>query len=324
MDKSDMVIWLFDAQDPGKSTEIDAMKRLNPRLSPLVLVNKMDAINEDEGDSPEKIISKIERDLSNNKLEYQKIIGISAKMAFQGKIKNNEKLIVESNIDEFYDTVDTMILPNREQYRRNSMLDGLSKMMFSMGNELNDKREENKARKRSDYASYIEIEEMLVAFIDELENIADAVMTAIESMQTMHRKRLNVTEKTFYGVLYWLGLFVEKNNEQAQQCLEEASVRNDGAAQLILADVCSRLGQMEKARYWQERLGIKENVSAETLYEKGEKYYNAKDYANALTCCQEAAALGYADAMNTVGDMYRDGLGVSQNYDEALRWYKSS
>ena len=324
MDKSDMVIWLFDAQDPGKSTEIDAMKRLNPRLSPLVLVNKMDAINEDEGDSPEKIISKIERDLSNNKLEYQKIIGISAKMAFQGKIKNNEKLIAESNIGEFYDTVDTLILPNREQYKRNSMLDGLSKMMFSMGNDLNDKSEENKARKSSDYASYIETEERLAGLIDELENIADTVMTTIESMQTMRRRRLNATEKTFYGVLYWLGLFVEKNDEQAQQYLEEASVRNDGAAQLILAGVCSRLGQIKKARYWQERLGIQDNAFADTLCQEGEKYYNAKDYANALKCFQGAAALGHVDGMKNVGYMYDNGLGVAQDYKEALRWYKKA
>ena len=324
MDKSDVVIWLFDAQNPGKSTEIDAMKRLNPRLSPLVLVNKMDAVNEDEGDSPEKIISKIKRDLSNNKLEYQKIIGISAKMAFQGKIKNNEKMIMESNIGEFYDTVDTMILPNREQYKRNSMLDELSKIIFSMGNDLNDKREKNKARKSRDYASYIEVEELLAAFIDELENIADTVMTAIESMQTIRRRRLNPAEKTFYGVLYWLGLFVEKNNEQAQQYLEEASVRNDGAAQLILVGVCSRLGQMDKARYWQEQLGIQENVSAETLYEKGEKYYNAKDYANALTCYKESAALGCDEGMNNIGEMYRHGLGVTKDYDEALSWYKKA
>ena len=324
MDKSDVVIWLFDAQNPGKSTEIDAMKRLNPRLSPLVLVNKMDAVNEDEGDSPEKIISKIKRDLSNNKLEYQKIIGISAKMAFQGKIKNNEKMIIESNIGEFYDTVDTLILPNREQYKRNSMLDELSKIIFSMGNDLNDKRKKNKACKSSDYASYIEVEELLAAFIDELENIADTVMTAIESMQTMHRRRLNPAEKTFYGVLYWLGLFVEKNNEQAQQYLEEASVRNDGAAQLILVGVCSRLGQMDKARYWQEQLGIQENVSAETLYEKGEKYYNAKDYANALTCYKESAALGCDEGMNNIGEMYRHGLGVTKDYDEALSWYKKA
>ena len=46
MDKSDTVIWLFDAHNPCKQTEIDAMNRLNPRLSPLVLANKIDLLDE--------------------------------------------------------------------------------------------------------------------------------------------------------------------------------------------------------------------------------------------------------------------------------------
>ena len=221
MDKSDMVIWLFDAKTPGRGTEIDAMKRINPRLSPLVLVNKIDAIDEDEGDSPEKILAKIERDLSNNKLDYQKIIGISAKMAFQGKIKNNEKMIAESNIGAFYDAVDTVILPNREKYKRNSMLDGLAKIIFSVGNVLHDKKIENSKLKNTDYATYIETEESLSTAFDELENIADFVMTAIELTQSTKRIRLNPAEKTFYGVLHWLGLFVEKTMKHPSNILRK-------------------------------------------------------------------------------------------------------
>ena len=105
MDKADTVLWLFDANKPGSQTEIDALKRLNPRLTPIGIVNKIDTIDEDDGDSAKKIITDIGRKLSNNKLEYQKIIGISAKMAFQGKTKKSDKLLAESNIGEFDEVV---------------------------------------------------------------------------------------------------------------------------------------------------------------------------------------------------------------------------
>lgn len=330
MDKSDMVIWLFDAQDPGKSTEIDAMKRLNPRLSPLVLVNKMDAINEDEGDSPEKIISKIERDLSNNKLEYQKIIGISAKMAFQGKIKNNEKLIAESNIDGFYDTVDTVILPNKEKYKRNSMLDGLAKVMFFVGNVLNEKRAANNKRKNRDYATYIETEESLSVSFDELENIADIVMTEVELAQETRRNRLNPAEKSLYGVLHWLGLFVEKNNEISQQYLEEAAIRNDTIAQVILVEVYTHLHQTDRMVYWRKKVyAVASNAGKDAgkfEYERGESCEANENYKEAIQWYQKADALGNADASFRIAEIYcnyYDDTDIDEEEldKEAMKWF---
>ena len=286
MDKADTVIWLFDANDPCKQTEIDALKRLNPRLAPLVLVNKIDVIDEDEGDTPEKVLAKIERDLSNNKLEYQKIIGISAKMAFKGKVNNNQKLVTASNINEFYDAVETIIIPNREKYKRISMVDELAVVVFSIGNILNNKREENSKIKDSNYSAYIETEESLSRVFDELEDIADIVLECIDSAQSTRRKRLNPAEKSFYGVMHWLGLFVEKDNEKAQQYLEEAAVRNDAIAQKILMGVYAHLKQNDRMLYWREKifpeLSSVNEVERKSEYTKDERFkeYGCKHDSN--------------------------------------------
>ncbi len=326
MDKADTVIWLFDANDPCKQTEIDALKRLNPRLAPLVLVNKIDVIDEDEGDSPEKVLAKIERDLTNNKLEYQKIIGVSAKMAFKGKINNNKKLIAESNINEFYDAVDTIILPNREKFKRISMVDELSRVFFAAGRLLNDKREENNKRKNKDYSVYIETEERLAGALDELENVADIVMTEIDSTQSTRRKRLNPAEKSFYGALYWHGLLAKKNRKVAQQYTEEAAVRGDAVAQMNLAEMYQELGQKDKAEYWFRRLGKARKIveNAESAYSKAKKYYENGKYTEAVKWYRKAVEAGNADAMYRLGEAYEDGEGVEEDEAEAVKWYREA
>ena len=258
MDKADTVLWMFDANKPGSQTEIDALKRLNPRLTPLVLVNKIDGIDEEEGDSVEGILEGVERRLENNKIEAQGYLGISAKMAFKGKTENRDKLVQASNIGAFYDAIEEKVLPGREQYKRNSLLDGLVKMIYGAGSQIKELRKKNEERKSSDYAAYVAMETELATVWDELENIADIMLTDIENNQSSGRKRLNAAMKSFYGMLHWLGIFVEQDDDVARKYLEEAAVRGDEAAQRVLVDWLWSKGEEEAAKYWGERIGIED------------------------------------------------------------------
>ena len=345
MDKADTVLWLFDANQPVKPTEIEAMKRLNPRLSPVVIVNKIDGIDEDAGESEEAILSAVERKLCNNNLEVQKVIGISAKQAYQGSTKDNEKLTEASNIAEFYRVIETEVLPNKEKYKRNSMLDGLAKVVFSIGNELSETRQENDRKKDEDYAAYIETEQALASVSDALEDMADAILDDVESRQTSRRKKFSTSEKLFYGVLHWLGLFVEKDNAKAQQYLEDAAVRNDTAAQFLLADVYRLMGNEDKADYWQAKLGIvkkktakperkaapsegktktKQQDSPSEMLDKGIALEKTQKYAEAMQWYRKAADAGDATAMDNLGSMYENGKGTAQDYAEAMQWYRKA
>ena len=57
---------------------------------------------------------------------------------------------------------------------------------------------------------------------------------------------------------------------------------------------------------------------------QGEAVYEAKDYSQAMTLFQKAAAKGNAYAEFYIGVEYELGQGVSQNYPEALNWYQKS
>jgi len=292
MDKADTVLWMFDANKPGSQTEIDALKRLNPRLSPLVLVNKIDGIDEEEGDSVEGILEGVERRLENNKIEAQGYLGISAKMAFKGKTENRDNLVQASNIGAFYDAIEEKVLPGREQYKRNSLLDGLVKMIYAAGSQIKELRQKNEERKKSDYAAYVAMETELAAVWDELENIADIMLTDIENNQPQGRKRLNAAMKSFYGMLHWLGIFVEQDDDVARKYLEEAAVRGDEAAQIVLADVYTSLHEIERAIYWREKICAVKQMHNENIDKKkykklkplASKYYYAKDYEKSLDC----------------------------------------
>ena len=47
-----------------------------------------------------------------------------------------------------------------------------------------------------------------------------------------------------------------------------------------------------------------------------------QDYAEAAKCYRKSADLGNADAEYSLGYMYAFGLGVRQDNEEALRWYR--
>ena len=46
------------------------------------------------------------------------------------------------------------------------------------------------------------------------------------------------------------------------------------------------------------------------------------DYAQALKILRPLAAQGNAEAQNNIGVLYYKGLGVTQDYQEALKWYR--
>ena len=50
--------------------------------------------------------------------------------------------------------------------------------------------------------------------------------------------------------------------------------------------------------------------------------HNQEDYAGAMKWYKLAAAQNYAIAQLTLGKMYRDGEGVSQDPTEAMKWFK--
>lgn len=59
-------------------------------------------------------------------------------------------------------------------------------------------------------------------------------------------------------------------------------------------------------------------------YQEGKDAFDAENYSKALEIWQQAARQGNAKAMNGIGQLHQDGLGLRQDYRVALSWYKQA
>ncbi len=77
-----------------------------------------------------------------------------------------------------------------------------------------------------------------------------------------------------------------------------------------------------------ELIARAENGDAETQFNLGVMYDTGKevtqDYAEAVKWYRKAAEQGYANAQSNLGLMYAKGLGVTQNYGKALEWNRKA
>ena len=62
-------------------------------------------------------------------------------------------------------------------------------------------------------------------------------------------------------------------------------------------------------------------VSWSADFQKGTAAYKRGDYATALREWEPLAKDGNSSAQFNLGQMYKKGLGVSQNYETAVKWY---
>lgn len=65
-------------------------------------------------------------------------------------------------------------------------------------------------------------------------------------------------------------------------------------------------------------------VPAEEAFQRGEKAYDEKNFAEALRWYRTAADQGHAKSQVHIGNMYTEGEGVAQDYKEALSWFRKA
>ena len=326
MDKADTVIWLFDANTPTKQTEIDSLKKLNARLTPLVILNKIDAVDEEEEDSVESIIADIERKLRNNKIQVQKIIGVSSKLAFEGARRNNAAMISSSNISEFYNFVNNNIVPNRDAYKKNLLFDEIEKLIGGIYEELQRTNTRNEFLRDENPAAYAET----CRNVKELEN---SLMTLFNLFKNRNGANSNASEEYLFGSFYYN--LAEYTNATEKYLLALNHLRK--AAKLGHDYAMARIGDMYnlgrsvmqdyvKALEWFTKAADLGNVEALSCL--GNAYYRgqgvAQDYKKAAEYYQKAADAGDSTATNNLGYLYQAGLGVTKDINKALSLYKKA
>ena len=313
---ADSVLWMFSALQMGSKFEIEAMDKLTPRLKPIAIINKMDQINDDEDDS-EEFLAKAKA-LFKDKV--QAVIGISAKYALQGKLENNKLKAQIGNLDELKNAIETLVVPNRQTFKLNTLLDELGYFFVTFNNEFRSFKEKNKENEHSDYNLYVQNEQIVLQTEETLGLIVDVILEYCER----EAGRRNEQALFLLGVLYDGGIGVLQDEEKAMQFYRAAALKNHlGAMQNMYLYYRKRTSDENKqSLFWLQKLAEAGDDEAQFIYahelmEKGNE-------EEAFKWCKKAAEQGNGSAQAGLYKHYVNGIGVEEDEDVALEWLKKA
>ena len=93
---------------------------------------------------------------------------------------------------------------------------------------------------------------------------------------------------------------------------------------LALAMAAAGLAPLAAAAPKADAILLVAGGDSEALFERGQQLYDAKQYAAALPILLDAARRGHPGAQRLLGHMYGSGLGVRQDFAQAMEWYRQA
>lgn len=119
--------------------------------------------------------------------------------------------------------------------------------------------------------------------------------------------------------MYFKGIGVEKNFDEAIKWLKKAVDLGDESAAIALADIYCEDKNIDKAIFYYSKAAEKNNIEA--LKKLAAIYEGQKDFEKMFECCQKGAILGNRSLMEKLAYCYFFGHGVLQDDLKALDCY---
>ena len=308
--KADTVLWMFSPVQLATREEMAVMDRLTPRLKPIAVVNKMDLLDEEE-DDPEEFLAKARETLKGR---VQAVVGISAKLELEGKKENNALKREIDNFAELEKAVVDLVLPHRERFKLNTLLDGLGAYFAAFNKELAKAKEENEANKNQNYEAYMQSEEQFL----QVEDILTIVISDIQDYCEREAGRNNEQALYLLGILYEGGIGVLQDTEKALKFYQKAAMKKHQGAMINLYVYFSNQGSSDTADYWLKKIAEQGLPEAQNAY--ADRLCAAKNFKEAVQWYEKAAKQGNTCAQTHLVLCYIRGLGVETNYDIAKKW----
>ena len=308
--KADTVLWMFSVVQLATREEIAAMDRLTPRLKPIAVVNKMDLLDEEE-DDPAEFLAKAIQTLNGR---VQAVVGISAKYELEGKKENNTLKREIGNFAELERAVADLVLPHRERFKLNTLLDELGAFFAAFNRKFAKAKEENELKKGRSYEQYMENAQAFMQTEDILNGVTSGILDYCE------REAGQNNEQALYllGVLYEGGIGVLQDTNKALKLYQKAAMKNHQDAMINLYAYYSNHGNDDTANYWLKKLAEQGLSEAQNAY--ADKLSNAERYKEAVQWYERAAKQGYAPAQAHLVENYIYGVGVETDYNIARQW----
>ena len=310
VNKADTVLWMFSTVQLGTREEMAAMDKLTPRLKPIAIVNKMDLIDEEE-DDPQEILANAKKMLQDR---VQAVVGISAKYELEGKKENNALKRELGNFAELEKAVADLVLPHREKFKLNTLLDELGSYFDAINSDFTEAKQENEENKSSNYALYMQNEEKFM----QVEDILNSVVRGIFDYCEREAGQNNEQALFLLGVLYQSGIGVLQDTEKALKFYQKAAMKNHQNAMLNLYVYYRDHSADETANYWLKKLAEQGVAEAQDAY--ANTLHKDKKYEEAVQWYEKAAKQGLAVAQTHLVECYVHGIGVSVDYAVAKQW----
>ncbi len=310
VNKADTVLWMFSTVQLGTREEMAAMDKLTPRLKPIAVVNKMDLIDEEE-DDPQEILANAKKMLQDR---VQAVVGISAKYELEGKKENNALKRELGNFAELEKAVADLVLPHREKFKLNTLLDELGSYFDAINSDFTEAKQENEENKSSNYALYMQNEEKFM----QVEDILNSVVRGIFDYCEREAGQNNEQALFLLGVLYQSGIGVLQDTEKALKFYQKAAMKNHQNAMLNLYVYYRDHSADETANYWLKKLAEQGVAEAQDAY--ANTLHKDKKYEEAVQWYEKAAKQGLAVAQTHLVECYVHGICVSVDYAVAKQW----
>lgn len=313
--QADTVIWMYAADQTATRNEIAAMENLSSRLQPIAIINKMDMLDEEE-DDPEEFLNGVKRQLDG---KAQAVIGLSARLALEGKLENNQAKLEESNLNELDQVMRTLVVPNREQYKMNSLMDEMGKYCFAAFWELNKQNVAIQEYEKIDYTTYMQKREAILP----TEEILSEMGVALKNLIEPYAVQKNAQALFLIATLKYWGVGAFENKEEAMKLLEDAAVKNNVAAQEWLVGLYQNQREWARAMHWNIRLAKQGDIDAQSRV--AWEYYTGKnisqDYEQAVKWFTKLAEQDVAEAQYMLARCYEEGNGITYNLEKAFEYY---
>ena len=310
VNKADTVLWMFSTVQLGTREEMAAMDKLTPRLKPIAVVNKMDLIDEEE-DDPQEILTNAKKMLQDR---VQAVVGISAKYELEGKKENNALKRELGNFAELEKAVADLVLPHREKFKLNTLLDELGSYFDAINSDFTEAKQENEENKSSNYALYMQNEEKFM----QVEDILNSVVRGILDYCEREAGQNNEQALFLLGVLYQSGIGVLQDTEKALKFYQKAAMKNHQDAMINLYVYYRNHSADETAAYWLKKLAEQGVAGAQNAY--ADTLCKDKKLEEAVQWYEKAAKQGFAPAQTHLVQHYIYGAGVDTDYEVAKQW----
>ena len=183
--RADAIIWLLASGQAGTASEDADIKRLAKAIKPLVVVNQIDQIDEEE-ESVEDTLKRI-----GKRLGIETPMGISALCGLEAMEGSNDELLVQSGWKSFEERLDVTLRTDANLTRADRLKSRLQALVVQVDADLKRFREERDRASRDasggqDYA-------------DAQSRALESLTASKQSWNNVHISLRNIRDATYYG-----------------------------------------------------------------------------------------------------------------------------